>query len=183
MQEIDCCRNGRVLGLLAINISFGVELITDDGEGTAVAGVQAEPKQREEDALAEFQAEMGELGVLDTAEGLVQEPEEERAATPDPEDQRFEDDDGTIYVWDPALRKFVEEGSDVGAALAAAQQPGYNVDDMTFEMDEEVIPVYNPPVVRPHKNLFVGYQGHRIMLKIKQCPMRKSLFGEDPGGH
>ena len=32
-----------------------------------------------------------------------------RAETPDPEDRRFQDDDGTWYIWDALLRKFVEE--------------------------------------------------------------------------
>eukprot|EP00884_Botryococcus_braunii_P010462 jgi/Botrbrau1/19417/Bobra.0338s0044.1 len=116
-----------------------------DGEVTAASEVQAEPGEGRDEALAEFQAEMDVLGALDADAEPISEPDEERAATPDPEDQRFEDDDGTIYIWDHALRKFVEEGSEAGAALAAAQQQGYNVDEMTFEMDEEAIPAYNPP--------------------------------------
>ena len=32
-----------------------------------------------------------------------------RAETPEPEDRRFQDDDGTWYIWDALLRKFVEE--------------------------------------------------------------------------
>lgn len=32
-----------------------------------------------------------------------------RAETPEPEDRRFQDDDGTWYAWDALLRKFVEE--------------------------------------------------------------------------
>ena len=32
-----------------------------------------------------------------------------RAETPDAEDRRFQDDDGTWYIWDALLRKFVEE--------------------------------------------------------------------------
>lgn len=115
-----------------------------------MAAVLPEPGGQAEaaaDPLAEFHAEMDGLGALDGEAGHRGEAAEERAVTPDPDDQRFEDDDGTIYVWDPALRKFVEEGT----APAGA---GYNVDEMTFEMDEEVIPEYNPPVVSPHQQLF-----------------------------
>ena len=36
-----------------------------------------------------------------------------RAETPDPEDRRFQDDDGTWYIWDALLRKFVEEVIDL----------------------------------------------------------------------
>ena len=38
-------------------------------------------------------------------------PEEEdvRAETPPPDERRFEDDDGTVFVWDGGLRRFVEE--------------------------------------------------------------------------
>ncbi len=32
-----------------------------------------------------------------------------RAETPEPEDRRFQDDDGTWYIWDALLRKFVDE--------------------------------------------------------------------------
>ena len=32
-----------------------------------------------------------------------------RAETPEPDDRRFQDDDGTWYIWDALLRKFVEE--------------------------------------------------------------------------
>ena len=42
-----------------------------------------------------------------------------RAETPPPDEQQFEDDDGTMYVWDPELRKFVAEGAQA-AAMAAA---------------------------------------------------------------
>jgi hypothetical protein len=89
------------------------------------------------DPMAAFKAE---ITALEGMEGAMPEGEE-RVETPEPEDRRFEDDDGTIYVWDPALRKFVEEGTQPSGA-------GYNVEDMVFEMDEEIIPEYKPPRVR-----------------------------------
>lgn len=63
--------------------------------------------------LAAFQAEMSALGATDTpapdaADNLG---EAERAETPPPEDQRFQDDDGTWFRWDKNLRRFVEEVS------------------------------------------------------------------------
>lgn len=61
--------------------------------------------------LAAFQAEMSALGATDApapdaADDLG---EAERAETPPPEDQRFQDDDGTWFRWDRNLRRFVEE--------------------------------------------------------------------------
>ena len=55
----------------------------------------------------------------------------ERVSTPPPEDRRFEDDDGTVYIWDGALRKFVQ---------AAVVLPAYDEAEMTFEPEEEKIP-------------------------------------------
>lgn len=60
-------------------------------------------------------------------------------STPPPDEQRFVDDDGTVYLWDGQLRKFVEEGS------TAATAPEYNPDDMTYEPEEEKIPAVPRP--------------------------------------
>ena len=60
--------------------------------------------------------------------------EEEQAASPPPEERTFVDDDGTAYEWDPVQRHFAEVGS--GAAL-----PDYDVDDMTFAVEADVIPL------------------------------------------
>jgi HIV Tat-specific factor 1 len=63
--------------------------------------------------LAAFQAEMSALGA--TAEPVAAEDASlpdlapQRADTPPPDERRFEDDDGTIFVWDGLLRRFVEE--------------------------------------------------------------------------
>ena len=50
-----------------------------------------------------------------------------------PEEEEFEDDDGTTYVWDPKVRKYVPK------ATAAPVLP-YDEADMVFQADEEVIP-------------------------------------------
>ena len=62
----------------------------------------------------------------------------EGPSTPPPEDQEFEDDDGTVYQWDRKLRKFQPKGQ---ASIGAE----YRVEDMTFEMDEETIPALQMP--------------------------------------
>lgn len=119
-----------------------VGYFSGEGDLTTVRPEPGGQAETADDPLAEFHAEMDELGALEGETGQREGAAEERVPTPDPEDQRFEDDDGTIYVWDPALRKFVEEGTAPGGGA-------YNVDEMTFEMDEEIIPEYNPPAVSP----------------------------------
>lgn len=63
----------------------------------AESGSTADPAVDPE--LADFQAEINAIEV-DTVEA-------ERAQTPPPDQQTFQDDDGTMYKWDPALRRFV----------------------------------------------------------------------------
>lgn len=80
---------------------------------TVVKAAKAEriaPVDRE---LAAFQAEMSALGATAApgAEGGDVAVEPERAETPPPEDRRFQDDDGTWFVWDSTLRRFVEDVS------------------------------------------------------------------------
>ena len=89
------------------------------GAGAATKAVRAakaaiKPVDRE---LAAFQAEMSALGATAApaagdaaADDLMTNlPEDVRAETPPPDERRFEDDDGTVFVWDGALRRFVEE--------------------------------------------------------------------------
>ena len=57
--------------------------------------------------------------------------QEERAATPPPDERNFVDDDGTAYQWDAAQRRFVEMG---------APAPSYGVEEMTFAVEPDVIP-------------------------------------------
>lgn len=69
----------------------------------------------------------------------------EEAGTPPPEDQEFEDDDGTIYKWDPKLRKFQPKRLESNGE--------YGMEEMTFEMDEEAIPtIQSPEEVNHHAN-------------------------------
>ena len=64
-----------------------------------------------DDELAVFQAELASI------EGPGDAPADGAAS---PEEKRFEDDDGTVYVWDPGTRKFAPEGEDVPAPAAGA---------------------------------------------------------------
>ena len=75
--------------------------------------------------LAEFQAEIGAIEA-ETAET-------NRAETPPPDQQRFQDDDGTMYAWDATLRRF---------APAAEELPSTSYDpaDMVYEAEDEKIP-------------------------------------------
>eukprot|EP00227_Mantoniella_beaufortii_P000486 CAMPEP_0197611692 /NCGR_PEP_ID=MMETSP1326-20131121/55863_1 /TAXON_ID=1155430 /ORGANISM="Genus nov. species nov., Strain RCC2288" /LENGTH=122 /DNA_ID=CAMNT_0043180361 /DNA_START=115 /DNA_END=479 /DNA_ORIENTATION=- len=91
----------------------------------------------EEDELAAFQAELAEIEVEEEEEVLDAEEEEgERDLTggASPEERRFEDDDGTWYVWDPSTRKFKPEGEDVAAA-PVVPVPVWSEADMVFEDD------------------------------------------------
>ena len=78
--------------------------------------------------------------------------EEERQSTPPLDEQEFEDDDGTHYVWDPVLRKFQPKGDSDPPAAA----PNYGLDEMTFAVEEETIPAFTLPEVcgRPDLTLF-----------------------------
>ena len=64
-----------------------------------------------DDELAVFQAELASI------DGAGDAPADGSAS---PEEKRFEDDDGTVYVWDPGTRKFAPEGEDVPAPAAGA---------------------------------------------------------------
>jgi hypothetical protein len=125
------------------------------GRVAAVAkAVRAAPAGRADPELDAFRAEISAIdggassapapGGIDAVA-----PDLEPPATPPEGEREFEDDDGTLYAWDPALRKFAAREAQpggAGAAPAAAQAaPDYGVADMTFEADEEVLPEYKPP--------------------------------------
>ena len=78
----------------------------------AAKAVKADIKPADRE-LAAFQAEMSALGATDapTADEDASLPDlaPGRVETPPPDERRFEDDDGTIFVWDALLRRFVEE--------------------------------------------------------------------------
>jgi hypothetical protein len=56
---------------------------------------------------------------------LEVQPHAMQAGSPPPEERTFEDDDGTVFVWDPVLRKFRPEdmASHNAASGAPQQQP------------------------------------------------------------
>lgn len=90
-----------------------------------------------DDELAAFQAELASI------EGAGDAPEDGSAS---PEEKRFEDDDGTVYVWDARSRKFAPEGEDVPAPAAgaspAAPAPApppvtWSEADMVFDAGED----------------------------------------------
>lgn len=111
------------------------------------AAVGAAASSSAADPLAAFKAEIQALASDKDGSGaapaLAGAPEGEAAqageAPGTPEEREFEDDDGTIYSWDPKLRKF----------LPKAGQPAseYNPEDMVFVADELVIPAL--PVAEP----------------------------------
>ena len=117
--------------------------------GVAAKAVRAAPAARLDPELAAFRAEISAIDG-DAVAGAPGLSEAEAPASPPPDEREFEDDDGTWYAWDPALRKFVAREPAGGAAGGprgpdAAAVPAYDVADMTFEADEEVIPTYAPP--------------------------------------
>ena len=90
-----------------------------------------------DDELAAFQAELASI------EGAGDAPKDGSAS---PEEKRFEDDDGTVYVWDARTRKFAPEGEDVPAPAAgaapAAPSPApppmtWSEADMVFDAGED----------------------------------------------
>jgi len=125
------------------------------GRVAAVAkAVRAAPADRADPELDAFRAEIsaidgGASGAPALAGAAAAAPDPEPPVTPPEGEREFEDDDGTLYAWDPALRKFVAREAPPGGAgappAAAQAAPDYGVADMTFEADEEVLPEYKPP--------------------------------------
>lgn len=131
------------------------------GRGARAAAAKAVPA---DPALAGF---LSEISALEAGEEVAA-GEGEAPASPPPDERRFEDDDGTVYVWDSSLRKFMPEGdaavgataaaAGAAAAGAAAAKPAaapasYQEEDMVFVPDEEEIPEYQPP---PKVRLLLG---------------------------
>jgi len=87
--------------------------------------------------LAEFQAEIGAIEA-ETADA-------NRAETPPPDQQCFQDDDGTSYAWDSNLRRFVPAGDELPSA-------SYDPADMVYEAEDEKIPAMPSvlPVTMPY---------------------------------
>lgn len=88
-----------------------------------------------DDELAAFQAELA---------GIEQDGDESTGDGPStPDEKRFEDDDGTIYVWDPKSRKFAPEGEEVPVAVSAAVPAPppvtWSESDMVFDDSEDKV--------------------------------------------
>jgi hypothetical protein len=81
--------------------------------------------------MAEFHAE---ISAIEAATAM----EEDQEGPGTPEELEFEDDDGTMYVWDAALRKYVPAGG--GPVPSGAPPTDYDLQAMTFVAEEEVLP-------------------------------------------
>lgn len=103
-------------------------------DGDAAASVVHDPE------LAGF---LSEISAIEAETEAAAGSEDGSVPASPPSDERsFEDDDGTLYVWDSALRKFMpQEGGAAGTAAPVA----YSEEDMVFEADEEKQPAYRPP--------------------------------------
>ncbi|KAL6748789.1 hypothetical protein V8C86DRAFT_1109068 [Haematococcus lacustris] len=87
------------------------------------------------DELDVFQEEITALEVA-----AASEPGEEGGVQPGtPEELEFEDDDGTSYVWDRALHKYMPKELTGGTGGAGAEA-AYDPELMTFQGGDEVIP-------------------------------------------
>ncbi len=92
----------------------------------------------------------------------------DRVETPPPEDQEFEDDDGTIYKWDHKLRKFQPK--------AINSDAGYKLEDMTFEMEEEAIPALEMPKEVSVKIVMLLYEQTEFSLTLFLPYYHNSIF-------
>ena len=105
------------------------------------------------DPLSAFQAEISAIEAENAAAAAaVTEGSEPPDGPATPEDLEFEDDDGTMYVWDRNLRKYIPAdaaaggaGNGIDPAAAAAGgggggAAGYDIDAMTYTAEEEVVP-------------------------------------------
>ncbi|KAK9820468.1 hypothetical protein WJX72_010675 [[Myrmecia] bisecta] len=110
------------------------------------AAIRAAPAKPADPELAQF---LGEISALDggSSAAPVDIDVPERVETPPPDERQFEDDDGTVYVWEPRLRKFVEQSEAAASTSAAAAAAAYNLEDMVYVGDDEKIPEYKPPTL------------------------------------
>lgn len=76
------------------------------------------------DPLAAFQAEIAAVEADTQQNGRHDDDGGDQAAPSTPEELEFEDDDGTMYVWDHTLRKYVPKGADIPTASTAAESAG-----------------------------------------------------------
>ncbi|KAK9833990.1 hypothetical protein WJX81_001143 [Elliptochloris bilobata] len=95
------------------------------GRAAAAKAVRAAPAARLDPELAAFRAEISAIdgGAGAPAAEAAPAPDLDAPATPPPNEREFEDDDGTWYAWDPALRKFAP-GEGGGLKGNGARQTG-----------------------------------------------------------
>ncbi|KAK3031014.1 hypothetical protein RJ639_036864 [Escallonia herrerae] len=79
---------------------------------------------------AEAVAKLGELDSRDNED-------DERPSTPPEGEEEFIDDDGTAYKWDRTLRAWVPQDNSI------TRNEKYDVENMTFLLEEELFPVVN----------------------------------------
>lgn len=88
-------------------------------------------KWQKEVKEAEAEAEMLKNGsALGDFDGFDQ----DRPSTPPEGEEEFTDDDGTKYKWDRSLRAWVPQETE------ASENKGYGLEEMTFAVEQEVIP-------------------------------------------
>ena len=96
------------------------------------------------DELAAFKQEIAAIDAEAAAAITV-----DNASAPpqqDTHEKSFVDDDGTAYVWDAILGRYVAKAEDAAATKQGdlptneQEQSAYNVQEMTYEADEETLP-------------------------------------------
>lgn len=126
---------------------YAAEQAAQDQQSIHVADTVLDPE------LAEFQAEIGAIEA-ETAEAS-------RAETPPPDQQRFQDDDGTTYAWDSNLRRFVPAGEEL---------PGTSYDpaDMVYEAEDEKIPAM-PAVLQVSLCMHIDQNSHHWLFCSREA--------------
>eukprot|EP01025_Chloroclados_australasicus_P061196 TRINITY_DN8001_c0_g1_i5.p1 TRINITY_DN8001_c0_g1~~TRINITY_DN8001_c0_g1_i5.p1 ORF type:complete len:636 (+),score=106.64 TRINITY_DN8001_c0_g1_i5:102-1910(+) len=123
----------------------------------AKQAVSKEDPEIKDPELLRFEAEIQALEaeeeegqqdeMLDQTVNQQQSPQQDE---PQPE-LEFEDDDGTLYVWDKILKKYIQEDMDASAVnkegmgnlcpdKKPTELPSYQVEEMTYEPEDEIIP-------------------------------------------
>ncbi|OWM86165.1 hypothetical protein CDL15_Pgr010989 [Punica granatum] len=98
----------------------------------------AETPLDSEDEFQKWQREVKEAGGENVGAGANSvEDEQARPTTPPEGEEEFTDDDGTTYKWDRGLRAWVPQDN----LLARSDQ--YELEDMTFKQEDEIIPTLN----------------------------------------
>ncbi|GLI64813.1 hypothetical protein VaNZ11_008220 [Volvox africanus] len=90
--------------------------------------------------LETLEAELAAMQAEKAAKAAEAEASREGDEPETPEELEFEDDDGTLYVWDKRLRKYMPKDGQPGNGAPAPEDAGYDIDAMTYEPDEEVVP-------------------------------------------